>query len=92
LATAIRGRVDVIVTSNLKDFPAHVLKSYGIEPQHPDEFILNLLDLAPSVVVRAARDHLESLRNPPRTIEEYLDALKAAGLTRSASVLRELML
>jgi len=43
LAAAIRGRADVIVTCNLKDFPAGALKSYGIEAQHPDEFLLNLL-------------------------------------------------
>ena len=92
LAAAIRGRADVIVTCNLKDFPADVLKSYGIEPQHPDEFILNLLDLAPGVILRAARDHLESLKNPPKSIEEYLDSLVAQGLTQTASMLRELML
>jgi len=40
LAAAIRGRADVIVTMNLKDFPDAVLNSFGIEAQHPDEFIL----------------------------------------------------
>jgi hypothetical protein len=33
LAAAIRGRADVIVTRNLKDFPAAELQSYGIEAQ-----------------------------------------------------------
>jgi hypothetical protein len=91
LAAAIRGRADVIVTCNLRDFPADALKPYGIEAQHPDEFILNLLDLAQGVVVGAARDHLESLKNPPKTVEEYLNTLEARGLTQSVSVLRELM-
>jgi predicted nucleic acid-binding protein len=31
LAAAIRGRADVIVTMNLKDFPAGTLAPYGIE-------------------------------------------------------------
>ena len=78
----------MIVTCNLKDFPEDALGPYGIEAQHPDEFVLNLLDLAPSVVVRAACDHLESLKNPPKTIEEYLNTLEAQGLTQSGSVLR----
>lgn len=34
-----RGRTDVIVTTNLKDFPAEKLKRWGIEVQHPDEVL-----------------------------------------------------
>jgi predicted nucleic acid-binding protein len=91
LAAAIRARADVIVTANLRDFPPNILGQFGIEPQHPDEFILYLLDLAPRRVARAARDHRESLKNPPKTIEQYLGALKAQGLTQTVSVLREYM-
>ncbi len=39
LAAAIKGRADLIVTTNLKDFPAEALKRWGIEAQHPDEFL-----------------------------------------------------
>jgi len=91
LAAAIHGRADVIVTANLRHFPAKVLGQFGIEPQHPDEFIIYLLDLAPSLVVAAARDHRESLRNPPKTIGQYLDALEAQGLTHTVPILREYM-
>jgi len=91
LAAAIRGRADVIVTINMRDFPGDVLTPFGIEAQHPDEFVVHLLDLAPGVVAGAARSHRESLKNPPKTIEEYLNMLEAQGLTQSASVLRELM-
>jgi predicted nucleic acid-binding protein len=91
LAAAIRGRAGVIVTANLRDFPANTLEQFGIEPQHPDEFILYLLDVAPGLVAEAARDHRESLKNPPRTIEQYLDALKAQGLKRAVTMLREYM-
>src|SRR3954453_1695815 len=45
LAAAIRGRADVIVTANLRDFPAEHIASFGIEAQHPDEFIRTLLML-----------------------------------------------
>jgi hypothetical protein len=41
------ARHRVIVTMNLKDFPAEVLQKYDMEAQHPDEFILRLIDLAP---------------------------------------------
>jgi predicted nucleic acid-binding protein len=61
LAAAIRGRADVIVTRNVRDFPADVLGAFGIEAQHPDEFVVHLLDLAPGLVIDAARRHRESL-------------------------------
>jgi len=91
LAAAIRGRADVIVTANLRDFPAEILAEFEIEAQHPDEFVMHLLDLAPGTVAEAARNHRESLKNPPKTIDEYLNALEALGLTQTVSVLREYM-
>jgi len=50
LAAAIRSSSSVIVTFNLKDFPAKILKEFGIEAQHPDDFLMHLLDLAPEIV------------------------------------------
>jgi hypothetical protein len=52
LAAAIRAGASVIVTCNLPDFPPHVLGEFDIEAQHPDDFIVHLLDLAPGLVVR----------------------------------------
>ncbi len=91
LAAAIRGRADVIVTMNLQDFPAKALKPHGIVAQHPDEFVVSLVDLAPSAVAGAASDHRESLKKPPMTVAEYLAALEARGLVQTASALRDLM-
>src|SRR5579863_5760627 len=48
LAAAIVGGAEVIVTRNLKDFPAESLARYEIEAQHPDEFVRHLIDLAPA--------------------------------------------
>jgi hypothetical protein len=66
VAAAIRGRADIIVTRNTRDFQAEALKPFGIKSQHPDEFIANLLDLAPGLVLTAARRHQESLKSPPK--------------------------
>lgn len=81
----------MIVTANLRHFPPSVLRQFRIEPRHPDEFILSLLDLAPELVVAAARDHRESLKNPAKAIGPYLDALEAQGLRQTVSVLRQHM-
>lgn len=91
LAAAIRGQADVIVTMNLRDFPADIVGVFGIEAQHPDEFVLHLLDLAPGAVMAAAESHRQSLKNPPRTIEGYLDTLERQGLTKAVAALRQLM-
>lgn len=91
LAAAIQGRADVIVTVNLKDFPVEIIGRYGIEAQHPDEFILHLLDLAPGKVLQAARDHLLSLKRPAKTEQEYLDTLERQVLPKTVSVLRGYM-
>lgn len=45
LAAAIVSSSDVIVTFNLKDFPKHELSKYAIKAQHPDIFLINLIDL-----------------------------------------------
>jgi hypothetical protein len=61
----------------------------GIEAQHPDEFIFNLFDLAPGLVIEAAENHRSSLKNPPKTVDEYLAMLESQGLTQTTSFLRE---
>jgi predicted nucleic acid-binding protein len=38
LAVAIHGGASVIVTVNLRDFPADGLTTHGVEAQHPDTF------------------------------------------------------
>lgn len=89
LAAAIRGAADLIVTFNLKDFPADVLKTYGIEAQHPDDFLASQFDLAPNVVCSAAKRHRASLKHPPKTVPEYLQTLEAQGLAQTVAGLRQ---
>jgi hypothetical protein len=91
LAAAIRCGASLIVTCNLNDFPPDALTPFDIEAQHPDEFILHLLDLTPGLVIEAAQNHRTSLKNPPRSVEEYLDSLEAQGLMQTVSALREYM-
>ncbi|MGB5770247.1 MAG: PIN domain-containing protein, partial [Crocosphaera sp.] len=90
LAAAIKGQVDVIVTFNLKDFPKNVLDNYEIFAEHPDEFISNLIDLKPLKVARAAENCRKRLKNPSKSIDEYLDILLKQQLPITVSMLREL--
>jgi hypothetical protein len=89
LAAAIHGRADVIVTYTLKHFPPENLSPYGIEAQHPDEFLPHLIDLAPGPVCAAARTHRLRLNNPEKTVAEYLETLEHQSLSPFVAHLRE---
>jgi hypothetical protein len=52
LAAAIVGRCDAIITQNLRDFPEERLAPFGIEIQHPDDFICNQFALSASAVCK----------------------------------------
>ena len=87
LAAAIRCGASVIVTFNERDFPADVLSVYGIEPQHPDEFVDNLLDLDTAAVVSAAQRQRAQLKNPSMAVDAYLDVLLRQGLVQTTKAL-----
>lgn len=90
LAAAIRAGAQAIVTFNLKDFPPAALTPFEIEAVHPDDFVLDLIDLAPAKVVTAVREQARALKNPPRSLSELLDTLKGNGLNQSVAKLEEL--
>ncbi|WP_157271514.1 PIN domain-containing protein [Azohydromonas aeria] len=88
VAAAIQGGASLVVTFNLKDFPTQQLQRYGLVAQHPDDFILDLLDLQPAKVCEAAARHRRSLKAPPKTVDEYLDTLLKQQLTQTVAALR----
>jgi hypothetical protein len=89
LAAAIQSGAQIIVTQNLRDFPQDSLEPYGIGAQHSDTFIMHLLDLNPGEVVGAAKEHRASLRNPPKSVDEYLGSLERQDLTQVVTELRK---
>ena len=90
VAAAIRCGAQVIVTFNLDDFPPHRLAAYNLEAQHPDDFVLDSIDLSPGMVVRVMEEQLAPLRNPPVDLPRLLDTLRGLGLVQSVARLREL--
>jgi len=81
----IKGQADLIVTANLKDFPNSTLGRWGVEAQHPDEFLTNQFHLSQPVFLKAVRTVRLRLKNPPKSVEEYLDTLRAQGLLATVS-------
>ena len=89
LAAAIRSGSQVIVTENIDDFPQAILKTYNIEAQTPDIFVLHLIDLSPTTVSNVIQAQAAALTNPPMSIPDVLDRLALSGLPRSVAALKE---
>ena len=89
LAAAIRAGASAKVTYNLRDFPASELDKYNIEALHPDEFILHQIHLSESKVLQAAQNHRARLKNPPKSVAEYLATLEAQTLPQTVLFLRK---
>jgi hypothetical protein len=77
----------MIVSANSKDFTKAYLKTFDIVLQEPDEFISNLLSLNKPKVLEALNNQIKSLKNPPKTKTEVLNALEKCGLKKSIALL-----
>lgn len=64
VAAAIAGHADAIVTFNIKHFPADVLSPHGIEIQHPDDFVMNQLQLQELIAIQAIKKCAHGGRSP----------------------------
>lgn len=87
LAAAIRAGAQCIVTMNLKDFPPAALEPFDIFARHPDDFVLDLADLEPEVLLTAAKEQRASLKSPPYTAEEFIERLRRQNLPNVAAFL-----
>jgi predicted nucleic acid-binding protein len=90
LAAAIRAGAQAIVTFNLDDFPVDRLEPYNVEAKHPDDFVVDTIDLSPGGVAKVLAEQAAALKNPPQSVAELIDTLRAQGLVRSVARLREL--
>lgn len=88
VAAAIAGRASVIVTWNLKDFPASELSRHGLTAQSPDAFACDLYAAAPMLVVASVKRARANLRKSRPTAAQYLQILAARGLVRFAAALQ----
>jgi hypothetical protein len=88
LAAAITGGVDVIVTANVKHFPERVLEPYGVEAQHPDDFVTYQFDLNPGRYCTAIKAMRARLKNPPYTVEQFLQCFEKLRMPQTVQRLR----
>lgn len=91
LAAAVRGGAEVLVTFNLKDFPAESVEGFDLEVVHPDDFLLDQLDLYRARTLRALADLVEGYDSPVMTVDDYLLSLARAGVPKFVEAAREML-
>jgi len=90
LAAALYSSASIILTYNLKDFPAKSLSNYNIEAMHPDKFLTQLIDLGPDIVCSGIKRLRGTLKNPPVSINKYLEILEKQSLPNTVKKLETL--
>ena len=75
VAAAICAHADVIVTSNVRDFPDHVLERYGLSAQLPDDFLVEHWWLDPLAVAGVLVEQARGTSRPPLTPDDILTRL-----------------
>ncbi|HYX18825.1 MAG TPA: PIN domain-containing protein [Nostoc sp.] len=85
VAAAIVAKAEVIVTSNLDDFPVKSLAPYKIEAWHPDDFLVYLDEQHPGTMIKIIWEQSNALKLP-RSVPETLDRLEKNNLKRKNRV------
>lgn len=88
LAAAIKSRSQVIVTNNVRDFPADVLAPWNIETKAPDDIVLDQIDLDTGAIHAALQQIADSWKNPAGRVDDVLRRLERDGLLQSVALLR----
>ncbi|ARF75149.1 hypothetical protein B7C62_25080 [Kitasatospora albolonga] len=89
LAAAVRAKAQVIVTFNLKDFPADKLSVWDVQAVHPDAFIEAQVGLSPQLVYGVLTQIADAWMVPPdAVVSDVIASLEREGLVASAAALR----
>ncbi|WP_342210723.1 PIN domain-containing protein [Rhizobium hidalgonense] len=87
LAAAVTGKASIIVTWNLKDFPAQDLRPYRVTSQSPDDFLTELHAAFPDALISSVKRARLNLWKTTPTVERFIDALQQNGLKKFARML-----
>ncbi|MFZ4789569.1 MAG: PIN domain-containing protein [Candidatus Competibacteraceae bacterium] len=83
--TAIAARADAIITFNLSDFTAaHLRRHLGLEVIHPDDLVMDLVDLNEKRAVVAFRELRERKKHPPWDSNELVQRLRKSRLIQTS--------
>jgi predicted nucleic acid-binding protein len=88
LAAAIRAGAQVIVTTNLRDFPPAELEPWNVVAKSPDDFVLDQITIDDRVVFTCVQEIANARKWHPQTASDVLGELERSGLVESVAALR----
>jgi predicted nucleic acid-binding protein len=88
LAAAIKAGAQVIVTSNLKHFPAADLQQWHVEAKSPDDFVMDQIGIDGRTVAACVQQIADSRTRPPQDVEDVLSQLERDSLVESIAAVR----
>jgi hypothetical protein len=85
VAAAVAAGASVIVTWNVRDFPAAELRRHRLRKLTPDIFLTRLYDQIPDAMIAAVARARRNLRRSKVSSKEFVAALRRQRLTRFVS-------
>lgn len=90
LAACVESPANTLVTFNVSDFDLESVAPFDVEVVHPDDFVLDLLDLHPLWSRQAIEEMLLRNRRPPRDYVSLAEALERIDMPQSADAIRSM--
>jgi hypothetical protein len=87
VAAAIESGASLIVTSNIRDFPAKALKPFGLRSRAPDAFLMDLHAAVGEAIIAVAANARRNLKRSNTSPPDFIAAVRRQGLKRFADVL-----
>ena len=88
LAAAAHAGVDLLVTLNVRDFPASAASPHGVRIVAPDSLLNSLLDSSPDEVVSIIVEQARDLIAPPITVADVIAELEQTAPSFAANLRR----
>lgn len=88
IEAAMTCSAQAVCTLDAHGFPTPIMRRLGIEVLSPDELVTRLLATDPRTSRIALTTHRAALRAPRMSRDQYLNAMRSAGLPRSADLVR----
>ncbi len=89
VAAGIAADASVILTWNLRDFPAVELQKHGLRRLTPDAFLAKLYDEVPELTVASLANARRNLRKIPLSASDFIAVMKNQRLTQLATKIHD---
>ncbi len=89
VAAGVAAGASLIITWNIKDFPARELARHKLRKQIPDTLLMELYAAVPTLVIEATRKARANLRKSKVSGAEFVGALEHQKLKRFSAAIRQ---